>query len=158
MASSPDNIDYDRTVNVAGLHAAAARERSATPIGTTPVSLWVVLATGVVTILAGGYLGRNTGSDLGAANLNGYNYTLQYPEGAGGGGAAMSDEELRQDVNWLAAGKAVYSGAGNCVGCHQASGEGVAGQFPPLKASEWVTGSDKRLVAILLYGIGGAFA
>lgn len=69
----------------------------------------------------------------------------------------MSDEELRQDVNWLAAGKAVYSGAGNCVGCHQASGEGVAGQFPPLKASEWVTGSDKRLVAILLYGIGGAF-
>ena len=54
MASSPDNIDYDRTVNVAGLHAAAARERSATPIGTTPVSLWVVLATGVVASLLAG--------------------------------------------------------------------------------------------------------
>jgi mono/diheme cytochrome c family protein len=31
----------------------------------------------------------------------------------------------------------------------------VAGQFPPLAKSEWVTGSEKRLVAILLKGLSG---
>lgn len=158
MASSSENIDYARTANVANMHAAAAREREATAVGGTPVSLWVVVATGIVTIIAGAYFGQNTGSDASIANVKGYHYSLQYPEGSSGGGAAMSDEELRQDANWLAAGKAVYSGAGNCVGCHQASGEGVAGQFPPLKGSDWVTASDKRLIAILLYGIGGQFS
>ena len=44
---------------------------------------------------------------------------------------------------------------GKCAGCHQATGQGVAGVFPPLVASEWVTGSDTRLVQILLHGIQG---
>ncbi len=42
-----------------------------------------------------------------------------------------------------------------CAACHQATGQGVAGVFPPLVASEWVTGSDARLVQILLHGIQG---
>ncbi len=45
---------------------------------------------------------------------------------------------------------------GKCAGCHQATGQGVAGVFPPLVASEWVTGSDTRLVQILLHGIQGS--
>ena len=45
----------------------------------------------------------------------------------------------------------------NCVQCHQASGLGQAGQFPPLVASEWVVGdAPKRLTQILLHGIQGA--
>lgn len=44
---------------------------------------------------------------------------------------------------------------GKCAGCHQGTGQGVAGVFPPLVASEWVTGSDTRLVQILLHGIQG---
>ena len=159
MASNPENIDYARTANVGRLHAAAAREREETSIGQTPVSLWLIVAVGFVTIVAGAYFGKNTGfgDNPGVANLKGYAYELQYPEGAAGGGAEMSPEEMRQDGNWVAAGRAVYTGAGNCVGCHQATGEGVAGQFPPLKGSDWVTGSDKRLIAILLYGITGSF-
>ena len=50
-------------------------------------------------------------------------------------------------------GGAVY--AANCVSCHQASGGGLAGVFPPLAESPWVVGSDARLVQILLYGING---
>jgi hypothetical protein len=71
MASSPENIDYARTANVANLHAAAAREREATAVGATPVSLWVVVATGIVTIVAGAYFGQNTGSDASIANVKG---------------------------------------------------------------------------------------
>ncbi len=47
---------------------------------------------------------------------------------------------------------------GKCAACHQASGLGLPGVFPPLAASDWVTGSDKRLVQILLHGIQGPIA
>ena len=45
--------------------------------------------------------------------------------------------------------------ATTCTACHQASGLGVPGQFPPLAGSEWVTGSEERLVLIILHGIVG---
>lgn len=43
-----------------------------------------------------------------------------------------------------------------CAACHQASGTGVAGVYPPLAGSEWVTGSEERLVRVLLHGLSGA--
>jgi len=42
-----------------------------------------------------------------------------------------------------------------CVACHQASGQGLPGVFPPLAASEWVQGKDRTAAAILLHGING---
>lgn len=42
-----------------------------------------------------------------------------------------------------------------CAACHQATGQGVAGVFPPLAASEWVLGDEKVLSHILLHGING---
>lgn len=45
--------------------------------------------------------------------------------------------------------------AGKCAACHQASGLGVAGVFPPLAASSWVTGDERVLAQILLHGING---
>jgi len=42
-----------------------------------------------------------------------------------------------------------------CQACHQASGQGLVNQFPPLAGSEWVTGSEDRLVLIILHGIVG---
>jgi len=43
----------------------------------------------------------------------------------------------------------------NCVACHQASGKGVAGVFPPLDGSEWVNGDPRVLANILLHGVSG---
>ena len=43
-----------------------------------------------------------------------------------------------------------------CVACHQATGLGLPGVFPPLVASEWVLGKDTTTAAILLHGINGA--
>ena len=50
-------------------------------------------------------------------------------------------------------GKQVY--ATTCAACHQATGEGVAGVFPPLAGSEWVTGDEGKLALIILHGVTG---
>ena len=44
---------------------------------------------------------------------------------------------------------------GKCAACHQATGLGLAGVFPPLAASEWVVESPVTLTHILLHGIQG---
>lgn len=50
-------------------------------------------------------------------------------------------------------GKQLY--IGKCAACHQATGLGLAGVFPPLAASEWVVESPVTLTHILLHGIQG---
>lgn len=50
-------------------------------------------------------------------------------------------------------GQQVYTA--NCVACHQASGKGLPGVFPPLDGSEWVNGDERVLANILLHGITG---
>lgn len=50
-------------------------------------------------------------------------------------------------------GKQLYGA--KCVACHQASGMGVSGVFPPLAGAEWVVGDEKVLASILLHGVQG---
>lgn len=50
-------------------------------------------------------------------------------------------------------GKAVYTT--RCSSCHQSTGMGLPGAFPPLKDSEWVTGSATVPVNIVLRGLQG---
>ncbi len=50
-------------------------------------------------------------------------------------------------------GAAIY--AARCAACHQASGLGLPGVFPPLAGSEWVNGKPELLASILLHGIQG---
>ncbi|MEO6183552.1 MAG: c-type cytochrome, partial [Verrucomicrobiota bacterium] len=45
--------------------------------------------------------------------------------------------------------------AGSCAACHQTHGLGMDGLAPPLVDSEWVLGSDERLVRIVLHGLNG---
>ena len=45
--------------------------------------------------------------------------------------------------------------AANCVACHQASGQGLPGVFPPLAGSEWVLAKAEVPVNIVLHGING---
>ncbi|MEO6985536.1 MAG: cytochrome c [Paralcaligenes sp.] len=46
--------------------------------------------------------------------------------------------------------------AANCVACHQASGAGLPGVFPPLAGSEWVLGKPSVAVQIVLHGVDGS--
>ncbi len=50
-------------------------------------------------------------------------------------------------------GRALY--AAQCAACHQPTGKGLAGVFPPLDGAEWVTGNERVLANILLHGIDG---
>ncbi len=51
-------------------------------------------------------------------------------------------------------GKLVF--ANNCSACHQTSGLGVAGQFPPLAGSDWVNEKDPiRLTHLVMNGLQG---
>ena len=43
----------------------------------------------------------------------------------------------------------------NCVACHQATGKGLPGVFPPLDGSEWVNGDTRVLANIVLHGVTG---
>ena len=42
-----------------------------------------------------------------------------------------------------------------CAVCHQASGSGVPGTFPPLAGSEWVRGKAEVPIAVVLRGLQG---
>ena len=53
----------------------------------------------------------------------------------------------------VANGKNVYMQS--CMACHQLTGAGVPGAFPPLIGTDYVTGDTRRLTAIVLKGIVG---
>ena len=45
-----------------------------------------------------------------------------------------------------------------CASCHQATGAGLSGVFPPLAGSEWVSGDASTVAGILLLGVKGTIA
>ena len=79
------------------------------------------------------------------------------------GSPALGDRRTLDDLRTVATdtggaaskadGKQLY--AAQCVTCHQASGKGLPGVFPPLDGSEWVLGDARVVANILLHGIVG---
>ncbi len=60
------------------------------------------------------------------------------------------------DKKIFLAGAEVYNREAHCITCHQPDGKGLpAAQFPPIAGSEWVTGSEERLIKIVLHGLQG---
>jgi glucose/arabinose dehydrogenase/mono/diheme cytochrome c family protein len=64
-------------------------------------------------------------------------------------GRALTDEEKRR----FEAGRTMYEAT--CLACHQQHGLGQPGLAPPLVGSEWVAGSEHRLIRIVLHGLRG---
>jgi mono/diheme cytochrome c family protein len=122
-------------------HDARLRENPDPHEKNRPVPKLVLLVVSVVLIWAVSYIVTTQGND--APEL-GDHRTLSTLEGkAAGAGAAGSSADGAQ----------IY--AANCVACHQATGAGLPGVFPPLAGSEWVLAADKVPVNILLHGITG---
>lgn len=59
-------------------------------------------------------------------------------------------------IDPVAQGKKLFNSGGACVTCHQATGTGVPGVYPPLAKSEWVNGSEERVIRIVLQGLTGS--
>lgn len=52
-------------------------------------------------------------------------------------------------------GEKLYSTTAACIGCHGQDGAGLPNLGPQLDGSDWVTGSEDRLVKILIHGLTG---
>jgi mono/diheme cytochrome c family protein/glucose/arabinose dehydrogenase len=50
-------------------------------------------------------------------------------------------------------GQAIYEAL--CLNCHQASGQGLSGVYPPLAKSEWVAGNPEALIKLTIHGLAG---
>jgi mono/diheme cytochrome c family protein len=106
-----------------------------------PVPVWLVGLVGLGIFWAGAYLFSFSGgfkSDV-------FDFQPKFGVTGGGAGAAPDPKVV---------GKALFSA--NCITCHQATGLGVPGQYPPLAGSEVETGdATNQLIAIVLKGLQG---
>lgn len=66
--------------------------------------------------------------------------------------AAGGQAEAPAGAQQAAGGQAEYA---VCATCHQQNGQGIAGTYPPLTGSEYVTGDPQRQIAIILHGLQG---
>ena len=132
-------------LNVRDVHGAILREKDDPRDGYEPIPLWMVSVFMALVFWGGAYLAFNSGgfqSDV---------FNPTQVSWTGGGAAAKGPPDP------MVVGKRLFTA--NCVACHQATGQGVAGQFPTLVGSEWVVGGDwhgdNHLVKILLHGLQG---
>ncbi len=75
--------------------------------------------------------------------------------GAAPAAAATAAPAAAGGADQLALGKATYMTI--CIACHQPTGAGLPGTFPPLVKSPYVNGPPERLAAIILKGNMGPF-
>ena len=137
----------NQTGENSSIPAPVLRENPEPTSSNAPIPLALTSIFFVIIFIAGIYLALNSGgfrSDVFSPKL------VSWSGGGAGGVAAPVDPKV--------VGKRIYTQ--NCVVCHQTSGLGMPGQFPPLVGSEWVVGgdwvADNHLVSILLHGMQGA--
>ena len=145
----PDTFEANREsddLNVRDVHGAILREKDDPRDGYEPIPLWLVSFFMALVFWGGAYLAFNSG---------GFESTVFNPSQVswtGGGAVAKGPPDPR------VVGKRLFTA--NCVACHQATGLGVAGQFPTLVGSEWVLTEgwhgDNHLIGVLLHGLQGA--
>jgi mono/diheme cytochrome c family protein len=115
-----------------------AREQSDPTERIQPIPLLVVAITLVMVLAGAAYI--FVSEPFGTPGLGDRRTLADLRPASGGAGAAVD-------------GKQVF--AGNCVACHQATGTGLPGVFPPLDGSEWLAGDERVVANILLHGIDG---
>lgn len=128
-------------IDLRKMHGAILREMADPMDGSEPIPLWMLASMTALAIFCGVYLGVYGGGFRGDV----FNFTPDF-------GPRVAVASGPPDPRLI--GKKVFTA--NCVACHQSTGLGQAGQFPPLVASEWVVGdAPNRITAILLHGIQG---
>jgi mono/diheme cytochrome c family protein len=140
-------MDYGETSDVQEVHAAIQREKREPRVGLEPLSIWLIAVYGLAIFAGGAYLGRYSG------NFSGDSLDIAYiplkKTGPGGGPGGVTEAPLTPHDR----GKKIFSA--NCQTCHQANGEGVPGQYPPLAGSEFTNGGSRRMAMIVLKGLQG---
>jgi mono/diheme cytochrome c family protein len=108
--------------------------------GKGPIPIWLIGLIGFGIFWAGAYLFSFSGG------FNAEVFDFEPKFGVAGGAKGAPDPKV--------VGKALFSS--NCITCHQATGLGVPGQYPPLAGSEVELGdATNHLIAIVLKGLQG---
>lgn len=133
-------------VNVKEIHAPILREKDEPRDGYEPVPLWLVTLFMAIVFWGGAYLAWFSG---------GFDATVFNPTQVSWSGAGVAAAAAPPDPKVI--GKRLFTA--NCVACHQSTGLGVPGQFPPLAGSEWVVSAewhgDNHLIKTVLHGLQG---
>jgi mono/diheme cytochrome c family protein len=150
MSDASSNVrqgtDYSESSDVQEVHAAIQREKREPRVGLEPLSIWLIAVYGLALFFGGAYLGRFSGNFSGDS-LDAFPVAARHTKGPGGG------EQAAAVLTPAERGKKIFSA--NCATCHQMTGLGVPGQYPPLAGSEFVNGGTRRLGMIVLKGLVG---
>jgi mono/diheme cytochrome c family protein len=140
-----DRLDRheDETGAVVDIHEPIYRETAEPKDGYEPVPLWLMFAALALMGVMGWYLGMYSG---------GFRADVYDEQALLKGGLQLAEDAAPEPVDQMVLGKRVYN---NCMACHQSDGLGVAGNYPPLDGSGWVTGKPETLAALLLHGLEG---
>lgn len=147
--------------NIQKVHAILLREKPEPAEGYSPMPLFLLGFVSAMIFIVSVYVVHNRGGiGPGFDRTEGVKTGLSFKEAAlvyderydpaKAPGAGAVKELTPEQV--LASGKKLYA---TCATCHQATGTGLTGTYPPLAKSEWVNGSEERVIRILLNGLNG---
>ena len=122
------------------LHSQLARDKDEPAQGFSLTPIFIVFLFCGFGFWAGLYLTRNSGDFSPSA------FDLNAPKAAVAGGPVAFEPDAAKGEKLFIA---------NCAACHQATGLGVPGAFPPLSKSPWVAGSEERIIKAVLAGLAG---
>jgi len=122
------------------VHSQLSRDKDEPAEGFSLTPIFIVFLFCGFGFWAGLYLTQNSGNFAPSA------FDLNAPKASLAGGlVAFEPDAAKGETLFLA----------NCAACHQATGLGVPGAFPPLVKSVWVTGSEDRVIKAVLAGFAG---
>jgi len=120
----------------------ASRENPDPEEPANPIPYWILALALALTLGCSYYIMRTS-----AASASAY-------------GDTRTVSDLRRKAQVAPGNEAAIDGATvfatRCAACHQTSGTGLAGVFPPLAGSNWVNGRETTVVQIVLHGIQGS--
>ena len=134
MSDEQHNQDTDEQE----LHDALMREQDEPSNGSSPIPIFILFLFAALCFWGGVYLIQYGG------HFHKDAYTFDFNPNA---------EVAVVQVSLYDRGAKVFKA--QCVACHQATGLGVPGVYPPLAGSEWVTGHQESLSRILINGLNG---
>jgi len=131
------NLSDSRLVEI---HSHLARDKEEPAEGFSMLPIVIVFIFCGFGFWAGVYLTRNSGE------FSASTFDLDAPKLVADTGPKVFEPDL-------AKGEKLY--LQNCAACHQATGLGVAGAFPPIAGSPWPVGNEERVIKIVLAGLAG---
>lgn len=123
------------------VHAQLMREKEEPREGFPPVPIFLLFLFAIVVFFCGIYMGERSG---------GFRWDIYDPNFDP---ALLSVEREAPAFDPIARGQRVYSQ--QCAQCHQSSGQGIPGVYPPLVGTSWVLETRRVPIAVLLNGLSG---